>query len=121
LIPASSTCPAACHLTFLQTLPDLPAFLDEAELNGHDADRAAAWLAAVPPLFPLLGLWLVAHFARLMPLLLSWCLAPRQAVRAAALAALLEVMRLTWPRMPAHAGVVWRVLRRVHEEELRSR
>lgn len=92
-------------------------FLDEGELGAHLAERAAAWLAAVPPLFPRLGLQLTAHFSRLMPLLLGWCVAPRQSVRAAALEALLEVIRLTWPRIGAHAAVLWRVLRRVYDEE----
>ena len=40
---------------------------------------------------------------------------------AAALAALLAAVRLAWPRVGAHAAVIWRVLARVHSEELRSR
>lgn len=91
--------------------------LDQGELGAHQPDRAAAWLAAVPPLFPRLGLQLAAHFARLMPLLLGWALAPWPAVREAALRALLGVLRLTWPRAGAHAALVWRVLRRAFDEE----
>ena len=50
-----------------------------------------------------------------MPLLLGWCEATSQArLQTAALAALLQAECQTWPRMAAHAGVVWRVLRRVH-------
>lgn len=102
--------------------PILPAvLLGEGELGGHNPERAAAWLAAAPPLFPRLRLQLAAHFSRLMPLLLGWCTAPQQAVRLAALRVLLQVIRLTWPRMPAHAAVVWAVLRRVHAEETQRR
>ena len=99
----------------------LIALLDEGERGAHSADRAEAWLAAVAPLFSRLGQQLAAHSARLLPLLLGWCLAARQAVRAAALEALLQVVRLTWPRVGVHALVLWQVLRRVHEEELHCR
>ncbi|KAL4440441.1 hypothetical protein ABPG75_003442 [Micractinium tetrahymenae] len=95
----------------------MSALLDQGELGAHQPEKAAAWLAAAPPLFPRLGLQLASHFARLMPLLLGWALAPWPAVRAAALRALLGVLRLTWPRAGAHAALTWRVLRRVHEEE----
>ncbi|PRW39156.1 ARM repeat superfamily [Chlorella sorokiniana] len=91
--------------------------LGEGELGGHNPERAAAWLAAAPPLFPRLGLQLASHFSRLMPLLLGWCRAPQQHVRLAALAALLEAIRMTWPRIPVHTAVLWGVLRRVHSEE----
>ncbi len=91
--------------------------LGEGELGGHQPERAAAWLAAAPPLFSRLGLQLASHFSRLMPLLLGWCRAPQQHVRLAALRALLEAIRLTWPRIPVHAAVLWRVLRSVHSEE----
>lgn len=107
---AASTCP--CPTCCLPA-----ALLDQGELGAHSADKAEAWLAAVPPLFPRLGLQLAAHSARLMPLLLGWALAPWPAVRAAALRALLGVLRLTWPRAGAHAVLTWRVLRRVHDEE----
>lgn len=95
--------------------------LGEAELGGHNPERAAAWLAAAPPLFPRLGLLLATHFSRLMPLLLGWCCAPQQHVRLAALAALLGVIQLTWPRIQVHAAVLWGVLRKVHGEETQCR
>lgn len=106
--------------------PPIPALqatvlLDEGELGAHRPERAATWLAAAPPLFPHLGLQLASHFARLMPLLLGWCLSPRQAVRLAALQALLLAVRQTWPRVGVHAPTLWRVLLRVHEDELRYR
>lgn len=104
------------------TCPCSAALLDQGELAAHQPDRAAAWLAAAPPLFPRLGLQLAAHLARLMPLLLGWVLAPWPAVRGAALRALLGALQLTWPRAGAHAALTWRTLRWVHEEErLRAR
>lgn len=95
--------------------------LDAGELGGHNPERAAAWLAAAPAMFPWLGLQLAAHFARLMPLLLGWCLAPAAPVQAAALDALLAALRLTWPRAAAHAPAVWAVLRRVHASAAQMR
>lgn len=56
-----------------------------------------------------------------MPLLLGWCQAPHRHVQLAALSALLQAVRLTWPRIPVHAAVLWRVLRRVHGEEIKRR
>lgn len=97
--------------------PTLPVFLDEGELSAHRPERAAAWLAAAPRLFAPLGLQLAAHFAHLLPLLLGWALAPRPAVQAAALDALLLLTQLTWPRIGVHAAQLWTVLRRVHADE----
>jgi hypothetical protein len=114
-------CKLACCNHPLLALHTCAVLLDEGERGAHNMDRAEAWLAAVPPLFPLVGLQLTAHFGRLMPLLLGWCLGPRWSVRCTALEALLEVVRLTWQRMGVHAATVWRVLRRVHEDEQKRR
>jgi hypothetical protein len=75
------------------------------------------FLHTIPTLFPTLGLQLVAHFATLMPLLLELCTAYRRDVRAAALAAVTEAVRCTWPRGPAHAVTIWGVLERVYLDE----
>lgn len=100
----------------------MPAvMLDVGELGSYKEQHAAAWLAAAPPLFPRLGLQLAAHSARLMPLLLRWAEHPAARVRRAALAALLQAVTLTWPRVGAHAAVVWHVLRRVFQQEQSSR
>lgn len=101
--------------------PATAVLLDEGELGAHKAERAVAWLASALPLFPRLGLQLAAHFGRLMPLLLGWCLAPQHAVRVAALGALLQAVQLTWPRVGAHAAPVWGVLRRARADALQRR
>ena len=54
-----------------------------------------------------LGLHTLRFFSTLMPLLLGWCHEPDQATCFAALEALQEVVKHTWPRMPAHASFLW--------------
>ena len=54
-----------------------------------------------------LGLHTLRFFSTLMPLLLGWCREPDQATCLAALEALQEVIKYTWPRMPAHASFLW--------------
>lgn len=95
----------------------MSALLDHGELGGLHPDRAAAWLSSAAPLLPHLGLQLASHSARLMPLLLGWCLAAQPAVKSRALCTLGEVLVLTWPRAGVHAALTWQVLRRAHEEE----
>jgi hypothetical protein len=96
----------------------LCALLDEGARHAHAAARAAAWLDAATPLFPQLGLSLVADFARLLPLLLEWCLAAAKPVRARALRAVEALVAATWPRAPAHAAIMWRALCRAYEDEV---
>ena len=52
-----------------------------------------------------------------MPLLLGWCHAPDQATCLAALQALQEVIKHTWPRMPAHASFLWSQLQEISTEQ----
>jgi hypothetical protein len=96
----------------------LGALLDEGARHAHAAARAAAWLDAATPLFPQLGLALVADFSRLLPLLLEWCLAAAKPVRARALRAVEALVAATWPRAPAHAAIMWRALCRAYEDEV---
>ena len=48
-----------------------------------------------------------------MPLLLGWCHEPDQATCLVALQALREVIKHTWPRMPAHASFLWQQLQQI--------
>jgi len=57
-----------------------------------------------------LGCVAVRYFARLMPLLLGWLHTRGRATRAGALAALETLVKTCWPRMPAHAGLLWQHL-----------
>ncbi|GAB4814010.1 hypothetical protein N2152v2_001056 [Parachlorella kessleri] len=150
----------------------LGKLLTEVERQPSKPERAAPFLLQLPLLASCLGLQLVPHFPRLLPLLLGWVSAPawqedavgaeldalleawtaatdegagvhmarggpgrgkaenspgtaaeaeeggscgsrgrgRGSVRVLALRGLYEVMRYTWPRMPAHAEVTWRHL-----------
>lgn len=64
-----------------------------------------------------LGLHILRFFSTLMPLLLGWCHEPDQATCLAALQALQEVIRHTWPRMPAHATFLWSELQQISTEQ----
>ena len=61
-----------------------------------------------------LGLHALRFFSTLMPLLLGWCHEPDQATCLAALEALQEVIKHTWPRMPAHASFLWSQLQQIN-------
>ena len=54
-----------------------------------------------------------------MPLLLAWCYEPDEATCLAALQALQQVIKHTWPRMPAHASFLWAQLQQITEHQMR--
>lgn len=89
----------------------LDAMLTIGALRAHRVTCSTHWLQAVGPLVPALGLQLVAHFARLMPLLLGWLRPSDDALQQEALVVLAAVVRATAPRMPVHAVVVERAVR----------
>jgi hypothetical protein len=124
---AAAAAGAAVAAALLRGSPSSPhaaalfaALLEEGERHSHAAPRAAVWLRAVPALFPAAGLpTLVRHLPRLAPLLLGWALGLHREVRPAALRALEGLVRAAWPRMPAHAAVIWGVVERTYEDEVR--
>ncbi len=63
-----------------------------------------------------LGLLTLRFFSTLMPLLLEWCSEPDHTTQLKALEALQEVIRHTWPRMPAHASFMWSQLQTICSE-----
>ena len=63
-----------------------------------------------------LGLQTLRFFSKLMPLLLNWCQEPDPATQLKALEVLQEVVRHTWPRMPAHASFLWSQLHVIQEQ-----
>lgn len=82
--------------------------LEEGERHAHSPSRSNLWLKTVPlALFPLLGIQSTRYFRRLMPLLLEWCVSIQKNVRLGALRAVHAVVRVTWPRIPTHAAVIW--------------
>lgn len=92
--------------------------LDEGERHAHSPSRSILWLQTIPlALFPLLGIQLTRYFRRLMPLLLEWCVSIQKNVRLGALRAVHAVVRVTWPRIPAHAAVIWTVVESTYVDE----
>jgi hypothetical protein len=93
--------------------------MEEGERHAHEPTRAEVWLGAVPAaFFGPMGVQLASYFRRLMPMLLEWALARQKGVRIGALLALRDALTAAWPRVPAHAGVVWEVLERVYSDEI---
>lgn len=86
------------------------ALLTEVERTAHQPERRLPFMHAFRGLCRQLGLTLLRHTARLMPLLLEWLHAHDAATRVAALTLLADVVRATWPRVPAHAPALWRQL-----------
>ena len=64
-----------------------------------------------------MGLASVRHFSRLLPLLLEWLHAPDMDSRLAAAPVLHAVLKHTWPRLPAHAGVIWQHVAKEYARE----
>jgi hypothetical protein len=67
-------------------------------------------MACLGRLLPRTRLYTARHLGRLAPLLLEWLLAPDARSRAAALGCWDGLLRCCWPRMGAHAAVLWRHL-----------
>ncbi|GAQ81835.1 hypothetical protein KFL_000920190 [Klebsormidium nitens] len=89
--------------------------LRDMELHYTDVPRRLVWLRGIPPLVDALRLFVVAHFKRLMPLLLTWLRAPDAETRVRTLDLLKLVILNTWPRMPAHADRLTSELRKASE------
>ncbi|KAG6549634.1 hypothetical protein Mapa_008612 [Marchantia paleacea] len=80
----------------------LGEMLLELERHRDDQARRVIWLQEITPLIEAMGLVLVAHFSRLLPLLYYWLHAPDDLTCLLALARLRTVIIYTWPRVPAH-------------------
>ncbi|BBM98243.1 TELO2-interacting protein 2 [Marchantia polymorpha subsp. ruderalis] len=80
----------------------LGEMLNELERHRDDQARRVIWLQEVTPLMEAMGLVLVAHFSRLLPLLYYWLHAPDDLTCLLALSRLRTVIIYTWPRVPAH-------------------
>ena len=77
-----------------------------AEVTGAVSVRACA--------VQTLGLVTVRYFGRLMPLLLGWVQSPDAVLQTEALRTLAVVVQAAWPRMAAHAAVLWRHVDAAH-------
>ncbi|GMH38530.1 hypothetical protein BSKO_06414 [Bryopsis sp. KO-2023] len=67
-------------------------------------------MESLQPLVEALGLVTVRHFADLIPLLCGYCCSDESDTMAAGLTTLALVVKHTWPRIPPHAGVLWKVV-----------
>lgn len=78
-------------------------------LNGVVQAKACKAVMLISGHVPLqaMGLASVRSFSRLLPLLLDWVHAPDVDTRLAALPVLHAVLKHTWPRLPAHASIIW--------------
>eukprot|EP00879_Flechtneria_rotunda_P005699 GHRR01006000.1.p1 GENE.GHRR01006000.1~~GHRR01006000.1.p1 ORF type:complete len:233 (+),score=74.52 GHRR01006000.1:144-842(+) len=84
--------------------------LTEAERSAHKPQQRLIFLACVALLIPRLGLYILRYFAQLMPLLLEWAHAYDEKTVVVALWVLATVVQHAWPRIEAHAGVIWQHL-----------
>lgn len=83
------------------------------QFSGSAATDLAITAACPCVILQVLGLHSLRFFSSLMPVLLGWCRDPQQATCIAALEALHEVIKHTWPRMPAHASFLWSQLQHI--------
>jgi hypothetical protein len=97
---------AAPYHTLLSTL------LTELGRRPGDARRALPLLRAAPPLARAMGLELLRHTLRLLPLLLEWLASAQEEHRMLAAEALTAAMERIWPRAPDHAPMLWPALLR---------
>jgi hypothetical protein len=93
------------------------ALLEEVERSGHKHELFITFTACLVPLLRRLGLYTVKHLPRLMPLLLQQQLTLSGSTRVAAVLLLAEVVIRTWPRMPAHALIIFQVLASAAQQE----
>ncbi|KAF8066261.1 HOL3 [Scenedesmus sp. PABB004] len=88
----------------------LAELVSEAERSAHKPAQRLVFMACLALLAPRLGLHAARHLGAAMPLLLEWAHAHDERSAQVALLALARLTAVAWPRMPAHAGVLWRHL-----------
>lgn len=101
-----------CHYC-CQSLRSGPGFVKLRQPSSNANCRTCSWQHFLVLSLQVLGLHALRFFSTLMPLLLGWCQEPDQATCLAALQALREVVKHTWPRMPAHASFLWQQLQHI--------
>jgi hypothetical protein len=90
----------------------LSTLLTELGRRPGDPRRALPLLRAAPPLVRAMGLELLRHTLRLLPLLLEWLAGAHEEHRMLAAEALTAAMERIWPRAPDHAPTLWPALLR---------
>ncbi|XP_073393546.1 uncharacterized protein [Physcomitrium patens] len=90
--------------------------LEDLERHRRDQKRRVVWLQLVTPQFESMGIMLVAHFKRLLPLLYYWLHAQDEETQLLVLTNLRTIIRSTWPRIPFHVLRMQEELMRVEKE-----
>lgn len=94
----------------------LNEMLGELERHQLDSARFKIWLQYVDKLFAAMGLLLVAHFKRLLPLLFPWLHTSDDSITLLVLNSFNVIIKHTWPRMPFHVERFWKELENVYKE-----
>lgn len=94
----------------------LNEMLGELERHQSDATRFTVWLQHISKLLEAMGLLLVAHFKRLLPLLFLWLHAPDDSITLLVLNSCCIIIKHTWPRMPFHVERFWQELAQAYKE-----
>ncbi|KAL3684325.1 hypothetical protein R1sor_002347 [Riccia sorocarpa] len=76
--------------------------LEELDRQRDVQARRVVWLQEITPQLEAMGLVLVVHFSKLLPLLYHWLHAPDDTTCLLVLARLRTLIISTWPRVPAH-------------------
>ncbi|KAL2652509.1 hypothetical protein R1flu_020637 [Riccia fluitans] len=76
--------------------------LEELDRQRDSQERRVVWLQEITPQLEAMGLILVVHFSKLLPLLYYWLHAPDDTTCLSVLARLRTIIIYTWPRVPAH-------------------
>ncbi|KAJ7516929.1 hypothetical protein O6H91_21G004700 [Diphasiastrum complanatum] len=78
--------------------------LGELERHSEDQQRRILWLQTIGPLLESMGLVLVVHFKRLLPLLFYWLHLSDDATCILVLSIIKIIIKHTWPRIPFHTS-----------------
>ena len=99
----------------------LASLLTEVGRLPADARRALPVLRVAAPLVRVMGLQLLRHTKRLLPLLLEWLVAPEHDEhRMLAAEALTAALERIWPRASYHAPTLWPALLQAYALSARS-
>jgi hypothetical protein len=90
----------------------LDAMLNEISRTPHVDIKRHAFLESLAMVVPYVGMHIVRHFARLMPLLVEWVHSSKAEARLQAIGVMLMLVRYAWPQLSAHADVLQTHLQR---------
>ncbi|KAH7291137.1 hypothetical protein KP509_29G002100 [Ceratopteris richardii] len=98
----------------------LNEMLGELERHLLDATRYKVWLQNVSILFERMGLVLVVHFKRVLPLLFPWLHTQDDSMTLLVLDILKVIVTHTWPRIPFHLDRLWKELEAVYSKSVQK-